>query len=70
MKATERSLLKPNEVRIMKMIAAGKTSRQIAEILNRSIRTIENIRQLIYIKLDVHSAAEAVKVCMEEELIV
>jgi len=69
MKATFRALLTPNEIRIMKLVAGGKTSREIAEILNRSIRTIENHRQLIYVKLDVHTAAEAVKVCMHEQLI-
>jgi DNA-binding CsgD family transcriptional regulator len=51
--------LTPREREVLDLIAAGHSNRQIAEILYLSPRTIERHIANIYLKLDVHTKAEA-----------
>ena len=53
--------LTPSERRILKLIAADKTSKEIADELGLSPRTIENHRTNICAKLDVHGVHGLVK---------
>ena len=46
--------LTPAELRILKLIAANKSSKEIAEELYVSVRTVENHRTNICQKLDIH----------------
>lgn len=43
------------------LVAAGNTSRKIAELLNMSLKTAENHRSNIYKKLEVSSSAELIR---------
>lgn len=52
-------LLTPREREVLDLIAAGHSNRQIAEILYLSPRTIERHIANLYLKLDVHTKAEA-----------
>ncbi|HYI13765.1 MAG TPA: LuxR C-terminal-related transcriptional regulator [Thermomicrobiales bacterium] len=52
-------LLTPREREVLDLIAGGHSNRQIAEILFLSPRTIERHIANIYLKLDVHTKAEA-----------
>ena len=52
-------LLTSREREVLDLIAAGHSNRQIAEILYLSPRTIERHIANIYLKLDVHTKAEA-----------
>ncbi len=52
-------LLTTREREVIDLIAAGHSNRQIAEILFLSPRTIERHIANLYLKLDVHSKAEA-----------
>jgi DNA-binding NarL/FixJ family response regulator len=54
-------LLSPAERRILKMIAVDKTSKEIAEELGISPRTVENHRANIAQKLDLHGVHSLVK---------
>ena len=52
--------LTPREKQILDIIAAGKTTKQIAEDLGVSTSTVGNHRKHICKKLDLHSTAELV----------
>ena len=46
-------LLSPQERRIPPLVAAGKTNKEIAEILGLSDKTVKNYLSNIYLKLQV-----------------
>jgi DNA-binding CsgD family transcriptional regulator len=48
------------EMRVLELIAAGKTSKEIAGTLRLSLHTVGNHRKHICKKLNVHSTAELV----------
>jgi DNA-binding CsgD family transcriptional regulator len=48
---SKHSLLTPMEIQVAQLIKEGKTTREIAELLNSSRRTIESHRQNIRVKL-------------------
>jgi len=53
--------LSPREIEIIKMIAEGKSSKEIAEILFLSFRTIQNHRAKIMKKLNLKKNTDLVK---------
>ncbi len=57
------------EKRVLDLILAGHNSRQIAEILHRSIRTIEDHRHNIMLKMDAKNIVELVKTAFQHKLI-
>jgi DNA-binding NarL/FixJ family response regulator len=56
----ERSALTDRELEVLRLIGAGRTTRQISEGLGISQRTVENHKRRIFAKLDVQSQAHAV----------
>lgn len=52
--------LNPKEKRILDGVMAGKTSRQIAEGLNASLKTVEFYRNSLFVKFDVKNVVELV----------
>ncbi|MCZ4294041.1 response regulator [Vibrio sinaloensis] len=65
---------KPNplsrrEEAILKLVAEGKSSKEIASLLNISYRTVETHRQNIKHKLDLHSTAELAKYALEKGIV-
>jgi two-component system, NarL family, response regulator NreC len=68
---TDRSafrLLSPREREVLQMIAEGKTTRQIADKLSVSPKTVETHRGHIMDKLNIHSVAELTKYALREGL--
>jgi DNA-binding NarL/FixJ family response regulator len=59
--ATPVSLLSAREREVLQLLAEGKSTRRIAEILGVSTKTIETHRQHITRKLNIHSIAELTK---------
>ncbi|MEW6156208.1 MAG: response regulator transcription factor [Verrucomicrobiota bacterium] len=59
------SRLTPAETRILKRIAENKTSKEIADELGVSVRTVENHRANICAKLDLHGIHSLVKFAFE-----
>ena len=59
--------LTPAERRILKLIAADKTSKEIADELGLSARTVENHRTNICAKLDVHGVHSLLKFAFENK---
>jgi DNA-binding NarL/FixJ family response regulator len=55
------SVLSAREQEVLKCLAEGKSTREIASHLGVSIKTIETHRQNIMEKLDIHSIAELIK---------
>lgn len=53
--------LTSRETQILRWIVDGKTNKQIAQMLNRSVRTVEYHRNRLMKKLNAHTAAEMVK---------
>lgn len=54
------SLLTPTETRILKLLTTGKSSKEIADVMGISPRTVDNHRGRVMEKLHVHSAIELV----------
>ncbi|MBI3194015.1 MAG: response regulator transcription factor [Ignavibacteriae bacterium] len=62
------SPLTPKEREVLKLIAEGKHTKEIAEILFLSVKTVEVHRQHIMDKLKLHSVAELTKYAIREGL--
>lgn len=63
------SVLTPRESQVLTLIAEGYTSREIAEELVISAKTVERHRENIMSKLDVHNRVELVRYAIERGLI-
>ena len=61
--------LTPREREILKLIAEGHTSRQIADLIFISIKTVERHRANLMRKLDLHNASALTALAMEKGLI-
>jgi DNA-binding NarL/FixJ family response regulator len=57
--------LTPREIEIIKLIAEGKSSREIAELLFLSFRTIQNHRTRIMRKLNLKKNTDLVKYAIQ-----
>jgi two-component system, LuxR family, response regulator FixJ len=53
--------LTPREHEVMELLASGKTSKEIAATLHLSVRTVEGHRRMVFLKMDVTSAAQLVR---------
>lgn len=62
------SVLTDREREVVQLLAEGHTNREIASELHLSVRTIENHRQQIMQKLDVHTIAGLTKYALREGL--
>jgi DNA-binding NarL/FixJ family response regulator len=62
------SVLSPREREVLQLMAEGKSTRQIADHLNISIKTVETHRMQIMHKLEIYSVAELTKYAIREGL--
>ncbi|MCP4609870.1 MAG: response regulator transcription factor [Planctomycetes bacterium] len=62
------TLLTSREIEILKLLANGKQSKEIALLLNLSVKTIDASRRHIMQKLNIESIAELVKYAIREGL--
>ncbi len=62
------AVLTPREREVLQLMAEGKSSRQIADRLNISIKTVETHRMQIMHKLEIYSVAELTKYAIREGL--
>ena len=65
----EQEQLTPREREVVKLIAEGHTNQQIADLLHRSVKTIESHRANILRKLNIHDSIELVKYAVRKKLI-
>ena len=59
----------PRELEIIRHIAEGLTSKEIADRLGTSLKTIETHRQNIFRKLELGNAAQLVRYAIREGLV-
>jgi len=62
------SVLRPREREVLQAMAEGQSTREIAEALHVSVKTVETHRQNIMNTLDIHSVAELTKYAVREGL--
>jgi DNA-binding NarL/FixJ family response regulator len=62
------SILTPRQREVLQLLSEGKTTSQIAQDLQVSVKTVETYRQQIMDKLDIHSIAELTKYAIREGL--
>jgi DNA-binding NarL/FixJ family response regulator len=60
------SPLTPREIEVIKLIAEGKSSKEIAELLYLSFRTIQNHRTKIMKKLNLRKSADLIKYAIQK----
>ena len=65
----ERPKLSPREREVLKLIAAGKSRKEIGRILNISVRTLDTHRTNILLKLGCKSTAELVHYAVRRNLV-
>jgi DNA-binding NarL/FixJ family response regulator len=61
----DKPLLSPRESEILRCLAAGRSSKQMADVLGMSVRTVETHRQNIRRKLNLGGQAELIKYAVE-----
>jgi len=66
---TEPDTLTPREREVLQLIAEGKTSREIAEILSLSIKTVQSHRASLMQKLDLHDRGDLIKYAIQKKII-
>ena len=59
----------PREVEIIRLLAEGKSNKEIAALLGIAVRTIETHRSKIMLKLDLHSLAELIHYAMRHKIV-
>jgi len=59
----------PRESEIIRLLAEGKTNKEIAALLGITVRTVETHRSKIMLKLGLHSLAELIHFAMRHEII-
>ncbi|MGE5624670.1 MAG: response regulator [Bacillota bacterium] len=62
-------LLTPRQREILQLIAEGKSTRDIAETLHLSVKTVETHRAQLMDRLDIHDVAGLIKFAMRKGLI-
>jgi DNA-binding NarL/FixJ family response regulator len=59
--APDRPELSARELEVLRLVAAGRSTREIADLLNRSVKTIETHKQSLKLKLDADTPAMLVR---------
>ncbi len=62
------SILTTKECQVLQLLAEGRTSKEIASRLNLGVRTVDNHRQQIMKKLDIHTVAGLTKYAIRQGL--
>jgi DNA-binding NarL/FixJ family response regulator len=63
------SLLSPRELQIVKLVAEGKSNKEVANTLKISIKTVESHRAHIMQKLGLHSITELVRYAIRNNIV-
>lgn len=63
--APERPALSPRELEVLRLVAAGRSTREIAETLNRSVKTIETHKQALKTKLGAETPAQLMRLALQ-----
>lgn len=61
--------LSSREREVLQLIAEGRTSREIADILNLSVKTVQSHRTNLMQKLDLHDRGDLIKYAIQKKII-
>ncbi len=61
--------LSPRELQVLQLVAEGKTTKEVASLLNISVKTAESHRTRIMEKLDIHETASLVRYAIRRGLV-
>ncbi len=64
-----REALTGREKDVLKLLAEGNSNKEVARVLNISVRTVETHRQNIKSKLDIHTAAGLARYAIENQIV-
>jgi DNA-binding NarL/FixJ family response regulator len=67
--ATAESILSEREADILRLVSEGKTAKEIAQILFLSRRTVENYKNAILKKLNLHKTSDLIKYSFENKIL-
>ncbi|MDH4050005.1 MAG: response regulator transcription factor [Rubrivivax sp.] len=59
-----RPAVSPRELEVLRLIAAGKSTREIADTLNRSVKTVETHKQSLKVKLGADTPAQLLRLAI------
>lgn len=65
----EPEALTPREREVLQLIAEGHTSREIAQMLNLSVKTVQSHRTSMMQKLDLHDRGELIRYAIQKKII-
>ena len=65
----EQALLTPREQEILRLVAEGKTAKEIARTLFISARTVENHKNIILKKVGLHRTSDLIKYAIKHKLV-
>lgn len=68
-KIAQSTLLTSREKEILRLVAEGKTSKEIADTLYISHRTVENHKNAILKKLDLHRTSDLIKYAIKHKIV-
>jgi two-component system, NarL family, response regulator NreC len=63
------NVLTPREQEVLQLIAEGYKNKEIADILNISIKTVQSHRTNLMQKLDLHNRGDLVKYAIQKKII-
>jgi DNA-binding NarL/FixJ family response regulator len=66
---SRRSMLTPRQREIIQLLAEGKSNKEVASILNISVKTAETHRANIMMRLDLHSFADLMHYAIRNDII-
>jgi DNA-binding NarL/FixJ family response regulator len=68
-KTTTENILNERELDILRLVVEGKTAKEIAQIMYLSHRTVENYKNSILKKLNLHRTSDLIKYSLENKVI-
>jgi two-component system response regulator NreC len=67
--SSDPNALSSREREVLQLIAEGKTSREIADILHLSVKTVQSHRTSLMQKLDLHDRGDLIKYAIQKKII-
>jgi DNA-binding NarL/FixJ family response regulator len=66
---SNRTALGKRECEVLRLLAEGMSSKEIATLLNISVRTVETYRARISMKLDLHSVGQLIRYAVIHKIV-
>jgi DNA-binding NarL/FixJ family response regulator len=70
LQSSDRSALGKRECEVFRLLAYGKCNKEIAPLLNISVKTVETYRSRIMGKLNIHSIAQLIRYAVQNKIVV